>query len=178
LISRLYLAVLFGCFFAALASGQNDDWPHYVRIAGHGLNTGSVPAIISESQKSNVFGIEVDNDIPGRYESFLDPTEKLKAIRTAAEAAHQVGNKAFVYIAGLECITANADRAAHSFFRDHPAWVQRQINGKPAMFGEAPRSGSVLVMKMSGSRLFHRSGARAIWTWSGRSPQRESMVST
>ena len=37
-----------------------------------------------------MFGIEVDNDIPGRYESFLHPEEKLKAIHEVAEAAHQV----------------------------------------------------------------------------------------
>ena len=27
----------------------------------------------------------MDNDIPGRYESFLDPAEKLKAIRAVAK---------------------------------------------------------------------------------------------
>jgi hypothetical protein len=129
------ICVVGGMAAAAAISEGSDDWTHYVRIAGHGLNRGNVPAIISESEKSNVFGIEVDNDIPGRYESFLDPTEKLKAIHAAADAAHQVGNKAFVYIAGLECITANADKTAHSFFKDHPSWVQRQIGGKPAVFG-------------------------------------------
>ena len=121
-----------------------------MRIAGHSLNRGTVSAIISESEKSHVFGIEVDNDIPGRYESFLDPTEKLKAIRTAAEAAHKIGNKSFVYIAGLECITANADRSAHSFFKDHPTWVQRQINGKPAIFG-------------GGTAFWIRAGDEDVW---------------
>ncbi|MGI9070044.1 MAG: hypothetical protein ACR2JB_01625 [Bryobacteraceae bacterium] len=137
---RANLTLILICLFAGLAlSAENsqraNDWTHHVRIAGRSLNRDSVPAIISESEKSHVFGIEVDNDIPGRYESFLDPTEKLKTIRSAAEAAHKVGNKAFVYIAGLECITANADKSAHSFFKDHPSWVQRQINGKPAIFG-------------------------------------------
>jgi hypothetical protein len=137
---RAYLAVILiflfnGAALSAETPKHPNDWTHYVRIAGHSLNRGNVPAIISESEKSNVFGIEVDNDIPGRYESFLDPTEKLSAIRAAADAAHKAGNKAFVYIAGLECITANADKAAHSFFKDHPSWAQRQINGKPAIFG-------------------------------------------
>ncbi len=132
---RAHRTALLISVFAALALGQKDDWPHYVRIAGHGLTQDKVTSIISESEKSNVFGIEVDNDIPGRYESYLDPTEKLNAIRSAAEAAHKIGNKSFVYIAGLECITANADKAPHSFFKDHPSWVQRQINGTPAIFG-------------------------------------------
>jgi hypothetical protein len=74
------------------------------------------------------------NDIPGRYESFLDPTEKLKAIRAVAKEAHQAGNKSFVYIAGTECITAQADKAAHSLAKDHPNWLQRKITGEPASF--------------------------------------------
>lgn len=111
------------------------DWSHYVRIAGHGLRLDNAEAIVAESRQSNVFGIEVDNDIPGRYESFLDPAAKLAAIRQMAEAAHHAGNKAFVYIAGLECITANAAGSPHSFFKDHPDWVQRKLDGTPAVFG-------------------------------------------
>ncbi|HXE12912.1 MAG TPA: family 10 glycosylhydrolase [Bryobacteraceae bacterium] len=114
---------------------QIQDWSHYVRIAGHGLSHQSIPNIIRESQASHVFGIEVDNDVPGRYESFLDPAAKLAAIKQAAQAAHAIGNKSFVYIAGLECITANADKTKHTFFKDHPDWVQRDRNGKPAVFG-------------------------------------------
>jgi hypothetical protein len=106
-----------------------------VRIAGHSLRGDNAAAIVSESESSNVFGIEVDNDIPGRYESYLDPTAKLEAIRKAADAAHRAGNKAFVYIAGLECITANAANVPHSFFKDHPGWVQRKLDGTPAVFG-------------------------------------------
>jgi hypothetical protein len=121
----------------ALASNPASalDWSHYVRIAGHSLRSDNAAAIVSESEKSHVFGIEVDNDIPGRYESFLDPAAKLAAIRRAAEAAHRAGNKAFVYIAGLECITANAAASPHSFFKDHPDWVQRKLDGTPAVFG-------------------------------------------
>ena len=88
----------------------------------------------SDAQKSHVFGIEVDNDIPGRYESFLDPTAKLEAIHAVAERAHQASNRAFVYIAGTECITANADKSPHSVMKDHPDWLQRKITGEPAVF--------------------------------------------
>ena len=64
-----------------LAYGQTSrDWTHFVRIAGHGLSSDNADRIVRSATDSNVFGIEVDNDIPGRYESFLDPTEKLKAI--------------------------------------------------------------------------------------------------
>ena len=72
---------------------------------------------------------------PGRYESFLNPEAKLKAIREVAEKAHAAGNYAFVYTAGTECITANGDKAAHTLAKDHPDWLQRKLTGEPAVFG-------------------------------------------
>ncbi|TAM78771.1 MAG: hypothetical protein EPN47_20520 [Acidobacteria bacterium] len=124
-----------------LSAGQSASpsrpllWTHYVRISGNSLRLNRVDQIIREATETHVFGIETDNDIEGRYESFLDPTEKLKAIKAVAEKAHAVGNYAFVYVAGLECITANAANVTHSLFKDHPDWVQRKITGEPAMFG-------------------------------------------
>ncbi len=117
-------------------AGQEPEqnWTHYVRIAAYGLESGNAEAIVNDAQRSHVYGIEVDNDIPGRYESFLNPTEKLKAIHSVAEAAHKAQNKAFVYIAGTECITANADQAEHSVMKDHPDWVQRKVGGDAAVF--------------------------------------------
>ncbi len=110
-------------------------WTHFVRIGGYGLSLGRVDEIIRDAADSHVFGIETDNDIPGRYESFLDPAQKLRAIQSVAQKAHAAGNYAFVYIAGLECITAHADQKQHTFFRDHPDWVQRKLTGEPAVFG-------------------------------------------
>ena len=127
-----------------------QDWSHYVRIAGHSLRLDNVDQIIRSATDTNVFGIEVDNDIPGRYESFLDPTEKLKAIRAAAEKAHGAGNYAFVYIAGTECITAKASSSAHSMAKDHPDWLQRKITGEPALFG-------------GGSAFWIREGDEDVW---------------
>ena len=123
-----------GASISAAQEAPSQNWTNYVRIGAYGLKTGNADAIVRDAQKSHVFGIEVDNDIPGRYESFLDPTEKLNAIRAVATAAHKTGNHAFVYIAGTECITAHADQAKHSVMKDHPEWVQRKITGEPALF--------------------------------------------
>jgi hypothetical protein len=128
----------------------DQDWTHYVRIGAYGLRSDNAEAIVRDAQRNHVFGIEVDNDIPGRYESFLDPTEKLKAIRAVAEQAHGAGNKAFVYIAGTECITANADKAEHSVMKDHPDWLQRKITGEPAVF-------------TSGAAFWIRKGDEDVW---------------
>jgi hypothetical protein len=137
--AKLWMAVGFLGLTILKAAGDpakaTQNWTHFVRIGGYGLSPDRVDDIIQSATETHVFGIETDNDIPGRYESFLDPTEKLKAIRAVAEKAHAVGNKAFVYIAGLECITANADKQNHTFFKDHPDWVQRKVTGEPAVFG-------------------------------------------
>lgn len=129
------LILLFGLRVGAARDSEKQDWTNYVRIGAYGLKGGDAQQIVRDAQASDVFGIEVDNDIPGRYESFLHPEEKLKAIRDVAEAAHKVGNHAFVYIAGTECITAHGDKVAHTLAKDHPDWLQRKITGEPAIFG-------------------------------------------
>jgi hypothetical protein len=119
--------------YAKIPDTQN--WSHYVRIAGHGLNLEYVDNIIKSATETYVFGIETDNSLTGIYESFLDPHQKLKAIKTVAEKAHKADNYAFIYTEGLEIITHNADEKEHTFFKDHPDWAQRKITGEAAIFG-------------------------------------------
>jgi hypothetical protein len=114
---------------------HQQDWANYARIAAYSLSRENPEKIVANATADHVFGIEVDNDIPGRYESFVDPTEKLNAIHDVAERAHRAGNYAFVYIAGTECITANADKTRHTMAKDHPDWLQKKITGEPALFG-------------------------------------------
>ncbi len=129
------LICLVGLYLSAAPEQHEQDWSNYVRIGAYGLKGGDADEIVRRAQESGVFGIEVDNDIPGRYESFLRPEEKLAAIRAVAQAAHHAGNYAFVYIAGTECITANGDQTPHTMAKDHPDWLQRKITGEPAVFG-------------------------------------------
>ncbi|MGC2644956.1 MAG: hypothetical protein WA261_01660, partial [Candidatus Sulfotelmatobacter sp.] len=134
---RIALSSVLILFLVATASPTSveQNWTNYVRIGAYGLARNSADKIVADAQATGVFGIEVDNDIPGRYESFLDPKAKLEAIRAVAEKAHSVGNYAFVYIAGTECITAHGDKVAHTLAKDHPDWLQRKITGQPAIFG-------------------------------------------
>jgi hypothetical protein len=127
--------LFFALFTTAAPTSVEQNWTNYVRIGAYGLKGNDADKIVADAQKADVFGIEVDNDIEGRYESFLDPTAKLKAIHAVAEKAHSVGNYAFVYIAGTECITAHGDKVAHTLAKDHPDWLQRKITGEPAIFG-------------------------------------------
>jgi len=128
----------------------SQDWTNYVRIGAYGLKGGDAVEIVRKAQASNVFGIEVDNDIPGRYESFVHPEAKLKAIHDVAEEAHRANNYAFVYIAGTECITANARETPHTMAKEHPDWLQRKITGEPAMFG-------------GGTAFWIKSGDEDVW---------------
>jgi hypothetical protein len=144
------MALLAFGFSGMTARDHQQDWTNYVRIGGYGLRSDNADKIVRNAQSSGVYGIQVDNDIPGRYESFLDPKEKLAAISAVARAAHEAGNKAFVYIAGTECITANADKSAHSVMKDHPEWLQRKITGEPAVFN-------------SGAAFWIRPGDEDVW---------------
>lgn len=119
---------------AAASDPGEQNWTHRVRIGAYGLDGKDPAAIVRDATDSHVFGIEVDNDVTGRYESFLDPENKLAAIRDLAEKAHAAGNRAFVYIAGTECITKDADKSPHSLAKDHPDWLQRKLTGEPALF--------------------------------------------
>src|SRR5579864_7488279 len=132
------IALLFLLIFLTpnQASGSGEVlWDRYARIAASGLRGDNADQIVQDAQRDGVLGIEVDNDIEGRYESFVNPEEKLKAIRAVAEKAHAAGNHAFVYIAGTECITANAAETPHTLAKEHPDWLQRKITGEPAIFG-------------------------------------------
>ncbi|HEX5235823.1 MAG TPA: hypothetical protein VFW25_10890 [Silvibacterium sp.] len=126
-------ALITGGLFAQKFDGTARVWLRRVRIAAYPLTPTNAAQITQQATESGVYGIEVDNDIPGRYESLLDPTQKLDAIRRAATAAHDSNNKAFVYIAGLECISTNAD-GPHTLAKEHPGWLQRKITGEPAIF--------------------------------------------
>ena len=152
-LSSVFLAITVSGFLLLAQTASDNhtqDWTNYVRIGAYGLKGGDAQQIVQRAQESEVAGIEVDNDIPGRYESFLNPEEKLKAIRDVAEAAHKAGNHAYVYIAGTECITAHGDKVAHTMAKDHPDWLQRKITGEPAIFG-------------GGTAFWIRAGDEDVW---------------
>jgi hypothetical protein len=145
------------------AASEPQNWTHRVRIGAYGAPEKRASAIVREATDSHVFGIEVDNDVTGRYESFLDPEEKLAAIRELAEAAHASGNRAFVYIAGTECITKDGDRSPHTLAKDHPDWLQRKLSGEPASF-------------TSGAAFWIRKGDEDVWISPYAKPWREQYM--
>jgi len=128
-----YWTLLFAVIFINKSFSQ--DWTHYVRTSGHGCEMDQLHAIMNDARQTYLFGIEVDNDITGRYNSLLIPDLKLRAIKAMADSAHVAKNYAFVYTAGLECITDSVLPQSRTFLRDHPDWAQRNKKGDPALFG-------------------------------------------
>ena len=131
LIGLLLLATSFGAIW--VAQEHQQDWTNYVRIGAYGPKSEGAETIAAMREMRCV-RYRGGQRYPGPVPEFSDPTGKLKDIRAVAEAAHKDNNKAFVYIAGTECITANADKSAHFVMKDHPDWVQRKITGEPAVF--------------------------------------------
>ena len=133
-LSAVVLSAMSTSLPAQQATHDPDrEWLRKVRIGAYSLRSDNAEQIVQQAQASGVYGIEVDNDIPGRYESLLTPDDKLEAIRRVANAAHRANNKAYVYVAGFECISANAD-SLHTLAKDHPEWLQRKLTGEPALF--------------------------------------------
>jgi hypothetical protein len=113
--------------FAQNSAEEPRAWMHQARIGAYSLTPDNADEIVSKARSSWVYGIEVDNDVPGRYETLLDPTTKLHAIQNVAKSAHQAGNRAYVYVAGLECISAAGD-GQHTLAKEHPNWLQRNLS--------------------------------------------------
>jgi hypothetical protein len=126
-------AALLRAPISLLAQQPDREWLSKVRIGAYSLGPNNAEQIVQQANATGVYGIEVDNDIPGRYESLWQPEGKLEAIRRVATAAHRANNKAFVYIAGFECISAHAD-SPHTLAKEHPEWLQRKLSGEAAVF--------------------------------------------
>ena len=60
--------------------------------------------------------------------------EEAQILDDAAKAAHARGMKAVIYIPTMEVLTPEVAQAPGSMFRDHPDWVQVDIEGKPNKF--------------------------------------------
>src|SRR4030095_5326596 len=82
------LLLVSGLLTSSTGEEPKQNWTHRVRIAAYSLNRNEADQIVRKAIDDHVYGIEVDNDIPGRYESFLDPSAKLKVLRAVSEEVH------------------------------------------------------------------------------------------
>src|SRR5208282_4068375 len=69
----LFSGVLLASPYSTEQNRAGQDWTNYVRIGAYGLGSDNAERIVQSAREDGVFGIEVDNDIEGRYESFVNP---------------------------------------------------------------------------------------------------------
>ena len=136
LVLTFALLILLAVLGLAQQFPAGQDWTHYVRIGAYGLKTDNAEQIVRNAQESNVFGIEVDNDIPGRYESFR---------QSGGEAERHSGGGREGAPGGQSRLCVHRRHGMHHgamrtrlrtrMAKDHPDWLQRKITGEPAIFG-------------------------------------------
>jgi len=61
------LVLVSGLLTNSTGQAPQQDWTHKARIAAFSLNRGAADQIVRKATEDHVYGIEVDNDIPGRY---------------------------------------------------------------------------------------------------------------
>ncbi|MBD3189224.1 MAG: family 10 glycosylhydrolase [Candidatus Heimdallarchaeota archaeon] len=83
----------------------------------------------------NVKAVDVEMGFV-EYETFLNPQPLVSTLVKVVNEAHQAGLKVFEYVAGFELLTENIDKKTNSTYQDHPEWIQRDLQGNPAVFGE------------------------------------------
>ena len=60
------LVLVSGLLINSGAQEPKQNWTHTVRIAAYSLNRNEADQIVRKAAEDHVYGIEVDNDIPGR----------------------------------------------------------------------------------------------------------------
>ena len=133
------VAAGFLLIFATLGLSQDfpagQNWTHYVRIGAYGLQTDNAEQIVKQRPGKQRLWHRSRQRHSGTIRELCQSGRKAARNPSVAEKAHQAGNRAYVYIAGTECITANADKTPHTLAKEHPDWLQRKITGEPAIFG-------------------------------------------
>ncbi len=129
---------------------NSDNWDSYARIAG-GFEDEELfawdgtyhdPLEMSQNDWDDAMnslasqGVNtVDLDLGlYYYETFMDPSTYITAIKKAAIAAHDAGLRIFTYQAGLELQTTDADKKDDTVYKTHPDWLQRGVDGEYAKY--------------------------------------------
>ena len=110
-------------------------WVRDARIGGcdASLDPPELAAILDAMAAQGVSVVEFDS-VLSFYLTDAQFEEEAQILDAAAKAAHARGMKAVIYIPTMEVLTPEVASAPGSMFRDHPDWVQTDIQGKPNRF--------------------------------------------
>jgi hypothetical protein len=110
-------------------------WVRDARIGGcdASLDPPELAQALDDLAAQGVSVIEFDS-VLSFYLTDAQFEEEAAILDEAAKAAHARGMKAVIYMPTLEVLTPEVASAPGSMFRDHPDWVQVDINGKANRF--------------------------------------------
>lgn len=113
------------------------DWLRDARVAGFEAYVGQsaleLKSILDRMADEHVSVVEIDPELSG----YLSPEEfqkQLDLLHVISEGCHLRGMRAVAYYPTLEVLTKNADKTAHTMYKDHPDWIQVSIDDEPNVF--------------------------------------------
>lgn len=114
---------------------SDADWMRNARIGGASVNMDmtqdEVDQLVSTLAAQHVSVIEADfQEGLARYRTDAEFALFLEPMRRLAASAHSHGMKVVLYYASLEVLTPNGVNLTHTMAKDHPDWVQRDLDGK------------------------------------------------
>ena len=127
---KITLAVCMLLLAGAVKSGESEqNWTNYVRIGAYGLAKNDADAIVKDAQASQVFGIEVDNDIPGTLRKFSRPYGKVERdSRGGKEGARRRKQSVRLHRRNGMHHRERRSKAQHSVVKDHPGLAAKENN--------------------------------------------------
>ena len=118
---------------------STPDWLKSARIVGYefweDMEEGDIRERVLELVSQNVNVLELDIGLIHLYETFFDPELFIEGTERIVEIAHQEGLFVVEYIAGFELITEDAGSKENSTLKNHPEWIQRDLDGNYAVYG-------------------------------------------
>ncbi len=118
---------------------STPDWLKSARIVGYefweDMEDEEIRERVLELVSQNVNVLELDIGLIHLYETFFDPEIYIDGTERIVEIAHQEGLFVVEYIAGFELITEDASSKDNSTLKNHPEWIQRDLDGNYAVYG-------------------------------------------
>ena len=118
---------------------STPNWLQSARIVGYefweDMEEEEIQERVIELIDQNVNVLELDIGLIHLYESFFNPEIYIEGTERIVEIAHDEGLFVVEYIAGFELITEDVNSKENSTLKNHPEWIQRDLEGNYAVYG-------------------------------------------
>jgi len=119
------------------ASLLTDGWVRLARIGGTAIysemSDTELKAILDERVSQQVSVVEFDSKLSD-YLTDEEFDREVAFLNHSAQLAHERGLRAVIYYPSLEVNTPDGEYINKTMFKDHPDWLQYDINGTPNVF--------------------------------------------